>query len=201
MYIILFCWSVILIFSSFIFIHACIFFVFKIIRMLRVHATIYNILRLVPNATSQLFPIIAKYFPYKTRPKELISAYVEQILAVLHYAPSLFANIYELCIRHALQIDVEIRIQDDGNVLLERQQAQAKEEEEGGGEEENIHASNSTIFHMDDEKKEAQQQQEDAEIAGNQNDKPNSSSTTVKVDAMADKVRTMRKYEYLFHCL
>lgn len=174
------------------------FFVLEIIRMLRVHATIYNILRLVPNATSQLFPIIAKYFPYKTRPKELISAYVEQILAVLHYAPSLFANIYELCIRHALQIDVEIRIQDDGNVLLERQQAQAKEE---GGEEENIHASNSTIFHMDDEKKEAQQQQEEEEIASNQNDKPNSSSTTtVKVDAMADKVRTMRKYEYLFHC-
>lgn len=141
--------------------------------MLRVHATIYTILRLVPNATNQLFPIIAKYFPYKMKPKELIASYVEQIFIVLRYAPSLFANIYELCIRHALQIDVEIRIQDDGNVLLEPQQPQPTED---------------VGVRMDDEKTETARHDE-GELANDKNDSSSANNNIMSnVDVMADKV-------------
>lgn len=107
------------------------------------------------------------------KPKELIASYVEQIFIVLRYAPSLFANIYELCIRHALQIDVEIRIQDDGNVLLEPQQPQPTED---------------VGVRMDDEKTETARHDE-GELANDKNDSSSANNNIMSnVDVMADKV-------------
>ena len=88
--------------------------------MLRTHAAIYNIIQLIPKATSLLPPIFVKNFPYKLSKQEVISGYVAQLLIVLDYAPSLFGDVYELCIRHALQIDVEIRIHVGGDVSIEQ---------------------------------------------------------------------------------
>jgi len=130
--------------------------------MLRVHSTIYHILILVPKALPLLPPIFAKHFPFKLKQQEVISGYVCQLLQVLHYAPSLFADIYELCIRHALQIDVEIRIRDDGNVSMEP----IKQDED-----------EPAIFNMD------------GKNGDGDNDTNNRNDATTKADEMADKAR------------
>ena len=119
-------------------------------------------MQLIPKATSLLPPIFVKYFPYKLARQEAISGYVDQLLKVLNYAPSLFGDVYEMCIRHALQIDVEIRIHDGGDVSTE----QTSEDED-----------DHTVFDMDDT---------DVQDKARQGQKTDGGG--LEADEMADKV-------------
>ncbi len=88
-------------------------------RNLRLHGALSKILHLVPKGNTELFPVIASAFPFKLSPLEKQACYVKQCFIVLNYVPIIRRNILELCIDKCLEIDVEIRIAQDGNVKIE----------------------------------------------------------------------------------
>lgn len=97
-------------------------------RTMRLHAALATILRLVPKAKTELFPIIHANAPFRTRPVGEIRWYYEQALRTLSYAPSIEAQLLELAIDRSLEMDVEIKIADNGHASLDRED----EDEDGG---------------------------------------------------------------------
>mmetsp|Transcript_1792 Transcript_1792/g.3239 ORF Transcript_1792/g.3239 Transcript_1792/m.3239 type:complete len:364 (-) Transcript_1792:1468-2559(-) len=89
----------------------------------RLHGTLSKLLFLVPKGHSEIFPLIASNFPFKLAPLAKQACYVKQCFTVLNYAPTIRQNILELCIDKCLEIDVEIRIAQDGKVKLEEADA------------------------------------------------------------------------------
>jgi RNA polymerase I specific transcription initiation factor RRN3. len=146
----------------------------QFVKNSRLHGTLSKVLSLVPKGHSEMFPLIASNFPFKLAPLAKQACYVKQCFTVLNYAPTIRQNILELCIDKCLEIDVEIRIAQDGKVKLE----QARENEDSLKED---------IFTMDEETEteEKRTKQEEVERAV--------SKTRLKdvdrVDEMAEKVR------------
>jgi RNA polymerase I-specific transcription initiation factor RRN3 len=89
------------------------------LRNSRLHGTLSKILCLVPKGHSEIFPLIASDFPFKLAPLNKQASYVKQCFTVLNYIPTIRQNILELCIDKCLEIDVEIRIAQDGKVKIE----------------------------------------------------------------------------------
>lgn len=88
-------------------------------RSRRLHAALATLFRLVPKGTTDLFPIISSNFPFRTR-GDLVD-YAKTCFQVLEYAPTLEPQMLELLIDKALEIDVEIRIKDGGNVEIDEE--------------------------------------------------------------------------------
>jgi len=88
-------------------------------RSSRLHGTLSKILHLVPKGHSEIFPVIASDFPFKLAPLPKQACYVKHCFIVLNYVPTIRQKILELCIDKCLEIDVEIRIAQDGNVQIE----------------------------------------------------------------------------------
>jgi RNA polymerase I-specific transcription initiation factor RRN3 len=86
-------------------------------RNQRLHAALATLIRLVPKGSADLFPIVVTGFPYRGRSD--VIEYVKLCFALLDYAPMLESQVLELIIDKALEIDVEIRIKDDGDVELD----------------------------------------------------------------------------------
>lgn len=79
----------------------------------------FNVLRLVPKSNSDLYPIIASKFPFWLRDKETLVWYTNQSFKVLEYLPSIRRQIFELLIDKCVEIDVNIVIQDNGDVTID----------------------------------------------------------------------------------
>lgn len=88
-------------------------------RNSRLHGTLHKILQLVPKGHSEIFPVIASSFPFKLAPLEKQVAYLKQAFTVLSFVPTIHQDVIELCIDKCLEIDVEIRIAQDGAVNIE----------------------------------------------------------------------------------
>lgn len=88
-------------------------------RNARLHGTLMKILQLVPKGNSEIFSVIASSFPFKLSPLEKQVAYVKQAFTVLNYVPTMHQDLICLCIDKCLEIDVEIRIAQDGAVNIE----------------------------------------------------------------------------------
>ncbi len=88
-------------------------------RIHRIHAMIFNVLRLVPKANSDLFPIVASKFPFWLRDKETLVWYTDQSFKVLEYLPSVRRQLFELLIGKCVEIDVNIIIKDNGDVTID----------------------------------------------------------------------------------
>jgi RNA polymerase I-specific transcription initiation factor RRN3 len=86
-------------------------------RVKCVHAALSTILRLVPKGATDLFPIMSSGFPFRIRPH--LKEYSEHCLSVLEYAPTLEAQVLELLIDKALEMDVEIKIKSSGDVEID----------------------------------------------------------------------------------
>jgi RNA polymerase I-specific transcription initiation factor RRN3 len=86
-------------------------------RNQRLHAALATLIRLVPKGSADLFPIVVSGFPYRGRSD--VIEYVKRCFVLLDYAPMLESQVLELIIDKALEIDVEIRIKDDGDVELD----------------------------------------------------------------------------------
>lgn len=148
----------------------------QFVKNSRLHGTLSKVLSLVPKGYSEIFPLIASNFPFKLAPLAKQACYVKQCFTVLNYAPTIRQNILELCIDKCLEIDVEIRIAQDGKVKLE----QARENEDSLKED---------IFTMDEETEteEKRTKQEEVERVV--------SKTRLKdddrVDEMAEKLDTL----------
>jgi RNA polymerase I-specific transcription initiation factor RRN3 len=76
----------------------------------------------VPKAKSEIFSCIHAGAPYRSRPVGEIKWYYTQALRVLVYAPSIEAQVLELAIDRALEMDVEIKISDNGDASLDREE-------------------------------------------------------------------------------
>eukprot|EP00934_Nitzschia_sp_Nitz4_P007242 Nitzschia sp. Nitz4//scaffold128_size63911//52793//54827//NITZ4_006231-RA/size63911-augustus-gene-0.58-mRNA-1//-1//CDS//3329534868//7232//frame0 len=89
----------------------------------RLHAMLGTIMRLVPKARTDLYPIIATRFPFWKKDKELIQRYCTQAFHVLEYLPTIRKHLLELAIDKCLEMDVHIHIREDGEVSVEKEEA------------------------------------------------------------------------------
>jgi len=97
-------------------------------RLAYVHAAIAHVLRLVPTATVELQSIIASNFPFRSAAN--IANYVQQaLLVVQRYAPLLESEILGLVVDKALEMDVEIKIKDDGDVEIDHEKINRQSED------------------------------------------------------------------------
>lgn len=85
----------------------------------RIHAMIFNVLRLVPKSNSDLYPIIASKFPFWLRDKETLVWYTNQSFKVLDYLPCIRRRLFELLIDKCVEIDVNIFIKDNGDATID----------------------------------------------------------------------------------
>lgn len=88
-------------------------------KMQRLHAALATLLRLVPKGTTDLFPIVVSNFPFRAHAN--LVTYAKRCMALLEYAPTLEPQMLELLIDKALEIDVEIRIKDGGQVEIDEE--------------------------------------------------------------------------------
>ena len=91
-------------------------------------------MQVVPSGQRKLFKILAESFPHKRFGKEIIATYVSQLLHMCDYIPSIQPMILDLVLQHALELDVEIIIEDSG-------EARVQEDYQGDDE--------TTLFHLE----------------------------------------------------
>jgi RNA polymerase I-specific transcription initiation factor RRN3 len=84
----------------------------------RIHHGIRNLLSLVPTGQSELFPILAYNFPYKKADIEIQQTYISELFKICEYFPGIQSNILKLIITKCLEIDVEIVIEESGEVKI-----------------------------------------------------------------------------------
>jgi hypothetical protein len=104
-------------------------------RQDRIHKTLQGLLRLTPSGQDELFPVLESCFPYKRHSKGILSEFVAQVLMICEYLPSLQEKALDMIMSKCLEIDVEIVIEDTGEVKI-------VEDYQGENEED--------MFHLDD---------------------------------------------------
>jgi len=139
----------------------------------RLHGALSKILHLVPKGHSEIFSVIASDFPFKLAALPRQACYVKHCFIVLNYVPTIRKKILELCVDKCLEIDVEIRIAQDGNVQIE----EATNDDEATAE---VHSR------MDEEIQETKPVMK--EIEEKKDQFKNERSTADQVDEMAEKV-------------
>ncbi|KAJ1649560.1 DNA independent RNA polymerase I transcription factor [Dispira simplex] len=77
----------------------------------RAHIALQRILSLVPTAHSVLYPALAARFPHKTRSLTHHQQFVNNLLRILDYVPSLRSQLIRLLVDRMIQIDVEIQVE------------------------------------------------------------------------------------------
>jgi len=132
-------------------------------RAQRIHATLATILRLCPRGNTEIFSILASGFPFKLTSLDDQVWYAKQCLSVLRYVPTIQGAVLGLLLDKALEIDVEIKVEEGGGVAIEIDDEEDEEDEMAG------------LFELEmgDDKKAK---------------KENSVVEDVKVDDMADKL-------------
>mmetsp|Transcript_2582 Transcript_2582/g.2687 ORF Transcript_2582/g.2687 Transcript_2582/m.2687 type:complete len:812 (+) Transcript_2582:179-2614(+) len=88
-------------------------------RQQRIHKTLRGLIALVPTGQSELFPVIAEHFPHKRFAQNIQCEYITQLLHICKYLPILQQRILDIIINQCLEIDVEIIIEDSGEVKIE----------------------------------------------------------------------------------
>ena len=78
-----------------------------------------TVMRLCPKTRSDLFSVVSSNSPFWTRSKEELTLYYRECFTVLQYLPSIRRQVLELAIDKCLEIDVNIKIMDSGEVVLD----------------------------------------------------------------------------------
>jgi RNA polymerase I-specific transcription initiation factor RRN3 len=86
-----------------------------------IHRALRSILVQVPTGRSVLFPILVEHFPHKRFSRTVQTDYTAQLLHVCTYEPMLQAKVLELIVMKCLEMDVEIVIEDSGDVRIDEQ--------------------------------------------------------------------------------
>lgn len=84
-----------------------------------IHRAIRGILTQVPTGRSVLFPILSEFFPHKRFSRNVQVEYTTQLLHICQYEPMLQAKVLELIIAKCLEMDVEIVIEESGEVRID----------------------------------------------------------------------------------
>ena len=103
----------------------------SIANLARVHRLIQNLLLTVPTGQTELFPILSAGFPHRRFDQKIILAYVDNLYKICDYFPGCKENLLDLIVRQALEIDVEIVIEDTGDVKLNEELFESAEHLEG----------------------------------------------------------------------
>ena len=99
-------------------------------RVHRIHGMLFNVLRLVPKANSDLYSIIESKFPFWLRDKDVLVWYANQSFKVLDYLPCIRRRIFGLLIDKCVEIDVNIFIKDNGDVTIDATENAIDDKEE-----------------------------------------------------------------------
>ena len=79
----------------------------------RVHATLHNILKLIPSAGQNLAHILGSRFPHMLESKRTHVRYVHNLLQIIDYAPELRSEICSLVMDRVVKIDVQVQVDID----------------------------------------------------------------------------------------
>jgi len=90
-------------------------------RYQQIHFTLGAIIRLAPTGQTELFPMLAKRFPHKRFSLARLAGYVQHLLRICSYLPVLQPKILDLIVLKCLEIDVEIVIEDTGEVRVQEE--------------------------------------------------------------------------------
>jgi hypothetical protein len=133
-------------------------------------------MHLVPQAKRDLFSIMSNFCPYWIRPLEQLNFFYEQCFTVLEYHPAIRSQVLEFVIEKSLEIDVHIKIQEGGNVMID-----------GDDDDEGDNDANDGVFDMDGVVEQA------AADATTPNKNPDFRTNHVDVNELSDKVRDEKK--------
>lgn len=95
-----------------------------------IHHIIQKIIQQTPTGQNLLHKILKSSFPHKRFSRIEHTEYVNQLLLICDYLPSLEYRILHLIITNCLEMDVEIIIEDTGDVRIQREYEQDYYEEE-----------------------------------------------------------------------
>lgn len=95
-----------------------------------VHRTLKTLLSLVPTSQSQLFNIIETHFPHRRFDISIQVSFTNHLLHICEYIPTRLYHLFNLIISKCLEIDVEIVIEDSGNVMLAKNLAESHSQED-----------------------------------------------------------------------
>ncbi|CAJ1969252.1 unnamed protein product [Cylindrotheca closterium] len=87
----------------------------------RLHAMMYTMFQLFPKARSDFFSIVATRFPHIKLDQSILCHYCKASFKVLEYLPSMRKQLIDTVVDKCLEIDVNIKIQDNGEVSIEEQ--------------------------------------------------------------------------------
>ncbi|CAF9932794.1 MAG: hypothetical protein GOMPHAMPRED_006662 [Gomphillus americanus] len=79
----------------------------------RVHATLHNIVKLIPSASQSLAHILGSRFPHMLESKRTHVRYVHNLLQIIDYAPELRSEICSLVMDRVVKIDVQVQVDID----------------------------------------------------------------------------------------
>ncbi|CAB1096312.1 unnamed protein product [Ectocarpus sp. CCAP 1310/34] len=88
-------------------------------RQHNVHAALQASLTLVPSGRSKLFGVLKQNYPHRRLRAEVLSDYALHALRVVQYAPLIEESVLRLIIEKGLEIDVEIKIMDTGEAVVD----------------------------------------------------------------------------------
>eukprot|EP00752_Nemacystus_decipiens_P007776 g6944.t1 len=88
-------------------------------RQHHVHAALQASLTLVPSGRSKLFGVLKQNYPHRRLRAEILSDYALHALRVVQYAPLIEESVLRLIIEKSLEIDVEIKIMDTGEAVVD----------------------------------------------------------------------------------
>ena len=98
-------------------------------RQNRVHRTLQGLIKMAPSGQDELYPVLARVFPHKRFSKGILSEFVAQVLRITEYLPSLQDKALDLILSRSLEIDVEIVIEDTGEVKIVEEYRGEEEED------------------------------------------------------------------------
>ena len=75
--------------------------------------------RTCPKAKDEIFSVISANFPFRTRPEEELIWCYQQVFVITGYVPSIQGQVLHFVIDKCLELDVEIKIHDGGQVTLD----------------------------------------------------------------------------------
>lgn len=92
-----------------------------LLRQHNVHAALQASLALVPSGRSKLFGVLRQNYPHRRLRPEILSDYALHALRVVQYAPLMEESVLRLIIEKSLEIDVEIKIMDTGEAVVDEE--------------------------------------------------------------------------------
>lgn len=87
-------------------------------RQERIHQTLNQLLILAPSGLMDLPTILTDHFPHRRYAETTLTDYVHQLLIISCTWPTLQYKLFELIVSKSLEIDVEILVEDSGDVRI-----------------------------------------------------------------------------------